>query len=196
MKFKNDHLEKEDPKFANMLMEYRDGILLFDITDQMVWSKALKDTTGLKDFYGTHKNNYMWPERCDASIYTCSTKEVAKQVRKMIKEGKTDKDILAGVNGKTANSLTINTNKFVKNDNPLIDANWKKGTSDDMDKDGKVVFVDVRAVLPPAPKTLDEVRGLVTTDYQNYLMDQWIKGLREKYPVHVNQQLLADMISK
>jgi peptidyl-prolyl cis-trans isomerase SurA len=194
LKFKKDHLEKEDPKFADMLMQYRDGILLFDITDQMVWSKALKDTTGLKSFYEMHKNDNMWPERCDASIYTCSTKEVAKEVRKMMKEGKSDKDILAVVNGKVANSLTITSNKYAKKDNPIIDANWKKGVSEDMEKDGKVIFVNVKAVLPPQAKSLDEVRGLMTTDYQNYLMDQWLKDLHAKYPVNVNQKVLQSVI--
>jgi len=194
LKFKNDGLEKEDPKFADMLMQYKDGILLFDITDQMVWSKALKDTAGLKSFYGIHKNEYMWPERCEASIYTCSTKEVANEVRKMMKEKKADKDILADINGKTPKSLTITTNKYVKNDNTMIDANWKKGTSEDMDKDGKIVFIDVKAVLAPEPKTLDEVRGLITTDYQNYLMDQWLTDLHSKYPVTLNKQVLSTIV--
>ncbi len=196
LKFKNEHLEKEDPKFAEMLMQYRDGILLFDITDQMVWSKALKDTAGLKAFHEMHKSDYMWPERCDASIYTCSTKEVAKEVRKMIKAGKTDKDITTAINAKSANSVTVTSNKYVKKDNPLVDANWKKGASENMDKDGKIVFVNIRAVLPPQPKTLDEVRGLATTDYQNYLMDQWLKDLKAKYPVNVNQQVLAQAMPK
>jgi peptidyl-prolyl cis-trans isomerase SurA len=177
-----------------MLMQYKDGILLFDITDQMVWSKALKDTAGLKSFHEMHKNDYMWAERCDASIYTCSTKEVAKEVRKMVKEGKSDKDILAAVNAKAANSLSITSNKFLKKDNAMIDANWKKGMSDDMEKDGKVVFVNVKAVLAPEPKSLDEVRGLVTTDYQNYLMDQWLKDLHAKYTVNVNQHVLSQII--
>jgi peptidyl-prolyl cis-trans isomerase SurA len=196
LKFKNDHLEKEDPKFADMLMQYRDGILLFDITDEMVWSKALKDTTGLKNFHEAHKNDYMWPERCDASIYTCSTKEAVKEVKKMIKQDKTDKEILAAVNAKTANSVSINYNKFIKKDNALVDANWKKGMSEDVDQSGKIVFVNVRAILPPAPKALDEVRGLVTTDYQNYLMDQWLKDLHAKYPVNVNQQVLSSITPK
>lgn len=196
LQFKNDHLEKEDPKFADMLSQYKDGILLFDITDMMVWSKALKDTTGLKQFHETHKNNYMWAERCDASIYTCSTKDVAKDVRKMLKDGKTDKELLAAENGKTANSLTIVSNKFEKKDNAMIDANWKKGLSEDMDKDGKVVFANIKAVLPPQPKSLDEVRGLATTDYQNYLMEQWLKDLKAKYPVNVNQQVLNQVIPK
>ena len=136
----------------------------------------------------------MWPERADASIYTCSTKEVAKEVRKMIKEGKSDKDIQAELNGKTANSVTILSSKFVKKDNATVDANWKKGISDDMDKDGKVVFVNVKAIVAPEPKTLDEVRGLATTDYQNYLMEEWLKDLKAKYPVNVNQDVLKQVI--
>jgi len=196
LQFKNDHLEKEDPRFADMLSQYKDGILLFDITDQMVWSKALKDTTGLKNFHESHKNNYMWPERADASIYTCSNKDVAKEVRKMIKEGKTEKDILAALNGKAANSVTVLSNKFEKKDNATVDANWKKGISEDMDKDGKMTFVNVKAIVAPTPKSLDEVRGLATTDYQNYLMDQWLKDLKAKYPVNVNQQVLNQVIPK
>jgi len=77
----------------------------------------------------------------------------------------------------------------------MVDAtNWKKGISEDMDKDGKVVFVNVKAVLPPQPKELDAVRGLMTTNYQNYLMDQWLKDLHAKYPVNINQQVLKSVI--
>jgi peptidyl-prolyl cis-trans isomerase SurA len=160
----------------------------------MVWTKALKDTAGLKSFYEMHKNEYMWPERCEASIYTCSTKEVAKEVRKMLKEGKTDKDILSDLNGKTPKSVTVTAGKYVKNDNQMVDDNWKKGTSEDMDKDSKVVFIDVKAVLPPEPKTLDEVRGLITTDYQNYLMTQWLTDLHSKYPITLNKQVLSTIV--
>jgi len=50
--------------------------------------------------------------------------------------------------------------------------------------------------MPPAPKNLDDVRGMVTTDYQNYLMSQWLDELRAKYPVTVNQQALSQVISQ
>ena len=65
-------LEKEYPQFAEMLNEYRDGILLFDVTDKMVWTKALKDTQGLKAYHEDHKNDYMYGERAEAiNIYLC-----------------------------------------------------------------------------------------------------------------------------
>jgi peptidyl-prolyl cis-trans isomerase SurA len=191
LKYENDALERQYPAFAEMLTEYKDGILLFDITDKMVWSKALKDTAGLKKFYEGAKNNYMWPERADASVYTCADAKTSKEVRKMIKDGKSDKDILTDINAKTPKAVSVQSNMFEKKDNPIIDANWKKGTSDDQPKDGKVVFVDVRKIVPPAPKTLDEARGLVTTDYQNYLMAQWLTDLKAKYPVKVDQKVLG-----
>ncbi len=191
LKFKDAHLEKEDPRFADMLTQYKDGILLFDITDQMVWTKALKDTAGLRSYYAMHKTTYMWPERCEAAIYTCSNKDIAKEARKMMEKGKTNKEIMGDLNGKAANSIKIDSAKYLKNDNALVDANWKKGLSANVDKDGKIVFVNVKAVLAPEPKALEEVRGLITTDYQNYLMEEWLKDLHSKYPVKVNQQVLA-----
>jgi peptidyl-prolyl cis-trans isomerase SurA len=196
LKFKNDQLEKEFPAFAEMLNEYRDGILLFDITDKMVWTKALKDTAGLKKFHEDHKNSYMWNERADASIYTCSDEKVAKEVKKMIKEGKSDADILKAVNATDPNALAIQSNKYEKKDNPLIDANWKQGVSDNQSQNGKVVFVNVKNMLSSQPKALDEVRGMVTTDYQNYLMTQWLEELRAKYPVKINQQALSQVLTQ
>ena len=52
-------LDKKYPDFKALMDEYRDGILLFDLTDKMVWSKAVKDTTGLEQFYEKNKNNYI-----------------------------------------------------------------------------------------------------------------------------------------
>ena len=66
IKYENTRLESKYPDFKNLMTEYRDGILLFDLTDQKVWSRATKDTTGLKDFYESNKNNYMWEERLEA----------------------------------------------------------------------------------------------------------------------------------
>src|SRR5690606_11129760 len=86
--FEDTQLEKKYPEFANLYREYRDGILLFDLTDQKVWSKAVKDTAGLREFYEKNKEKYMWGERADVTIYKCIDDKVAKDVRKMLKSGK------------------------------------------------------------------------------------------------------------
>ena len=51
------------------------------------------------------------------------------------------------------------------------------------------VVVPVGKVLK-APQEYTDVRSQVTTDYQDYLEEQWIATLREKYPVVVNEEVL------
>lgn len=187
LQYRSDHLEQDYPQYSETLHEYREGILLFDITDNMVWTKALKDTTGLKDYFTSHRSDYMWGERCDASIYTCSDNKVSKEARKKIKNGEDDKEITTELNAITPNSISVQSNTYSKKDNALIDDNWKDGLSQETNKDGKIIFVNVRKIVPPENKSFSEVRGIVTTDYQNYLMNQWVADLRAKYPVTVNK---------
>ena len=97
--YENSKLETKYPEFNSLMKEYRDGILLFGLTDDKVWSKAVKDTVGLKDFYDKNKQNYMWDERLDATIYTCANEDVAKETHKLMKAGKlTDDEILKEIN--------------------------------------------------------------------------------------------------
>jgi peptidyl-prolyl cis-trans isomerase SurA len=192
-------LEDKYPEFKMLMKEYRDGILLFELTDQKVWSKAIKDTAGLEAFYEANKNNYLWDERLDASIYTCKDAATAKAAHKLAKvqEKKkyTDKDILAKINTDSIPVLKINSKYFLKKENSLIDnVPWEKTITADQTIDSSIVFVVVRGIIPPTPKTLKEAKGIITADYQNYLEKQWIEALRKKYSVVVNKDVFESLI--
>jgi peptidyl-prolyl cis-trans isomerase SurA len=192
--YEENQLEKKYPDFKSLMQEYRDGILLFDLTDQKVWSKAVKDTAGLIAFYEANKKNYMWDRRCEAIIYTCANAEIASKAKKMLKKGKTMVEVLSTLNKDSQLNVNTKDGKFVKGENEFIDAiEWKKGLSSDIKKNNSVVFVDVINILEPTHKTLDEARGLITADYQNYLEKEWIRELRAKYDVAVNQEVLNNM---
>ena len=62
-------LEQKYPEFKYLMEEYHDGILLFNITDNQVWSKAVKDSAGLKTYFDKHQGEYNWKERADVSVY-------------------------------------------------------------------------------------------------------------------------------
>ena len=75
MDYENGKLEEKHDAFRLLMNEYRDGILLFELTDEKVWSKAVKDTTGLEAYYEKNKTNFMWDTRVNATIYTCKDKK-------------------------------------------------------------------------------------------------------------------------
>ncbi|MCX6252024.1 MAG: peptidylprolyl isomerase [Bacteroidetes bacterium] len=196
IKFENANLETKYPDFKALMDEYKDGILLFDLTDQKVWSKAVKDTIGLKDFYDKNKNNYMWDERVEASVYMLKNPQPAKaqMVRNFIKDGLADKDILKEINTDSLKVLTIESGKFSRKDNKYIDAiEWNPGISANIKIDSSFVFANIIKVLKPEPKALNEARGLITADYQNYLEKIWIADLRQKYPVTVYKNILQQV---
>jgi peptidyl-prolyl cis-trans isomerase SurA len=195
--FKNKHLEDEYPEFKALMKEYRDGILLFELTDRKVWSMAIKDTSGLEEFYKSNAGNYLWKvERADASIFTSKDEKAVKLARKLAvkgeKKGYSDNDILNIVN-KDSLLLKVEHRNFVKGENNLIDnISWEKGVKDiKTGTDGAYVLVVVHEILPPGEKTLSEARGLVTADYQNYLEKQWIQSLKKKYDVEVFEDVLS-----
>ncbi|MFM9050961.1 MAG: peptidylprolyl isomerase, partial [Bacteroidota bacterium] len=184
------------PDFRNLMQEYRDGILLFELMDKKVWSKAVKDTAGLKSYYESNKTKYMWPDRLDASIYTCANAEVAKEVYKQMKKIDDVDTLLAKINASSQLNLQVRSSKFSKGESDIIDQiEWKEGTTKDMVRNGQVVFVVVNRMLPSQPKSIDEAKGIITADYQSTLEREWIAELQAKYPVNVNQKVVESVYS-
>ncbi len=198
--YEDSQLENKYPEFKSLVKEYKNGMLLFELMDKKIWSQAIKDTVGLKNYYEKNKNNYMWDRRLDASIFTFKNPENKKLIRKArryARKGYSNERILKKINKDSVVNLTINTKRFLKNDNKIIDSiKWKKGISDNIKLHDSVVFVVVHKLILPEPKLLNEAKGIITADYQNYLEKQWIKSLRKKYPVVVNKKVLSSIIKK
>jgi len=193
--FEDEQLENKYDQFRLLMQEYRDGILLFEITDKMVWSKALEDSAGLAAFHEANKSKYMWAERTDAVIYTAKDEKTAKAARKLInkrmKKGYQPEDILKEINKSSQLNLSIQKGLFSAGDNEIIDMIAKsEGVSPNYNRPEGLVFVVVNKILAPQPKSISEARGLITSDYQNYLEKEWLKELRKNYPVKVNKEIL------
>jgi peptidyl-prolyl cis-trans isomerase SurA len=197
--YEDSKLAEKYPEFRYIYEEYHDGILLFDIMDQKVWSRAVSDTVGLKAFHKSHRNDYMWKQRYDAVIVTCTEGADLEGVRasyKKISKGKLD---LADLNSAFCSNDTADCIKLQKvlveeGENEIVDAmEGKPGLGPVVSTDGTEQFVILKGVRPPEPKELNEARGQITSDYQNYLEKQWIEELKQKYPVKVDRTLLAEI---
>ena len=195
--YEETKLDSTYPEFRNLMQEYRDGILLFELTDKKVWSKAVKDTVGLHEFYEKNKSNYMWGERVEATIYSCSNASIAKEVRKLMKKIDDEDTLMERINKSSQLNLQIKSGKYVKGENDIIDMiKWVPGITSDMNHDKQVVFVNIKKIIPNSPKNLDEAKGLITADYQNQLEKEWITSLRSKYKYTIYQDVVNSIGTK
>jgi len=183
------NLENQYPEFKDLIQEYHDGILLFNLTDEKVWTKAVKDTVGLQEYFDNNRENYNWGERVNATVYTLKDKTVTDRVVTIINKYDSDGDIAKAISEDSITSVRIVPDLFEKGDDKYVDmVKWEPGLSDAITSDVEdiTVLVKINEVVPPQPKKLDEARGLVTADYQSYLEKEWIEQLKKKYPVSVN----------
>ncbi len=197
MAYEEAHLGEQHPEYKFLLQEYHDGILLFDLTNEEVWSKALEDSTGLKNYYERHKEDYLWEKRLDAVIFRTNSKDIAekahRKLRRKMKRGIQPVQLVNDVCGKGENDdcMVFEEGIYEAGEKKIIDdLVWARGISDIIRTGNDFLFVMKRQVIKPTPKSLEEAKGLVVADYQNFLEKKWVEGLREKYSIHVNRELL------
>jgi len=169
--------------------------------DQKVWSRAIIDTTGQKELYEKKKENYMWNTRLFGTIYDCADSEILNKLKQVLKKQKSVTGLVESINKNLPGGLKIIYGPFQKGENELIDSvEWKAEnytlTKNDPDSDGagRIIYIVVDKIGDPKSKTLQEARGLVISDFQNQLENQWNKSLREKYSVVVNEEEVQKLI--
>jgi peptidyl-prolyl cis-trans isomerase SurA len=193
LNYRKAHLEEEYPEFAAIIKEYSEGMLMFNIMDDKVWSKAVKDSAGLEKFYREHQERYMTPGKTIVERITLNDpsllKKVMKEVKKAIKKDIPLTDVVAKYNkgGKKVLAFSQDTLVPGKGEEPEWQG-WKKGSVHMVHKPQNAVWY-VSGKIPPAVKPLKEQLGVVTSDYQDYLEKQWIEELKKKYPVEVNREV-------
>jgi len=198
--YEESQLENKYPDFKVLLNEYREGILLFDLTNKNVWKKAVEDSVGLIKYFSDNSDSYQWETRLSASVYTCIDLSTAKKVKSLLyklNRGSIENSaILEKINKDSPLNLSIESNNFLSGDNKYVDMiDWKKGISKDIvTDDGGYVIINVNKVLPAGNMTLNAVKGKVISDYQKFLDDQWILYLRDKYKYSLNKDLLYTLI--
>ncbi len=186
----NEHLEDKHPDFKYLMQEYHDGILLFNLSEKKIWNAAATDSVGLNAFYLKNTGKYLWDERFKGWIIDCKTQEVHDFIDEILAtDDQISKEELEDrINLQFKNQATIEKGIFTKGDNALVDyLVWNEPKPENYN--GELQFIRGDKVQPK-PKTLDEVRGLYISDYQNYLENEWVKELRKKHKVKVNKKLL------
>lgn len=186
----NDNLEKEFPEFANVMEEYRDGLLLFDLMEKEIWERSKTDTLGLKNFYETQKNEHLWKNRMDIVVASSTKMEVIKKAQAMLKKNMEPQAIKDKLNTDKVVEVMINSGVFEEGSDALPKSTKFAVGVSDIVKEGEYYFVTkVKKVLPKGLKTFEECKGKVINDYQQYLEKRWVNDLKQEFKVEINQNV-------
>src|SRR5690554_2385158 len=191
LSYYDENLENEFVEFKHIMDEYKEGLLLFDLMEKEIWQKAQTDTLGLEKFYNANKNNYKWNQRLDAIIASSVNRDFVEQTQKFLKEEKSVDFIKKELNKDAKINIMIDQGYFEQGSSSLPkNYTLSKGISD-IYKDGDYYYViEGKEIVPSSLKTLEEARGRVVSDYQQYLEEHWIDSLKKEFSYKVNEKVL------
>ena len=196
--FYKDNLENTNEDFASTIQEYKDGLLLFDLLQEKIWTRAEKDTLALRDFFNKNRSNYKWDQRANLILASCTKPEKASLVRELLSQNKTIDEIKQAVNeGATINVLFSEGILEVGNEKLPKEYTFQEGVSRVFKHDkNHYIIVKMTKIIPPSLKKLNEAKGLIINDFQEDLESKWIDELHTSYKVKIKTKVLKRIVKE
>ncbi len=189
-----DSLSRVDANTRYLIQEYHDGLLLYEISNQLVWDKASKDEEALEKYFKKNKKKYKWDEpRFKGMAYHVKDPANIDAVVKCVKKLKFEDWNVAlrdAFNNDSIIRIRVEKGLFKKGDNKLIDREEFGVTDVQVDSVKGYPYDATYGKLLKKPEDYNDVRGLVTTDLQDELERQWVAELRQRYTYTVNEEIL------
>lgn len=188
----NENLENEFPDFKNIMEEYRDGLLLFDLMEKEIWNRAKNDTLGLSEYFKNNISNYQWKKRYNLDILSSTDSKVIEKVQKLLKKGKSIDYIKEQLN-KDGKVNVMSKSGLYEEDYDVLPQfkDLSKGVSAIVSKDKYYFVLNVIEEKPAGAKELSECRGKVISDYQQYLENHWVDELKKEFKISINQEVFS-----
>ena len=189
--YEMNRMMNENPDFSNLANEYRDGLLLFAVSDQKVWKRSNNDVAGLEAYFEAHKDKYKWSApRFKGYLIQVSNDSVAALVKAELTNLGGD-TLASHLRKEFSGNLRIDKVIIPQGKNSLIDvcvfgADKSKAKTDER---YPVYFVHDWKVID-APEVAADDKGAVVVDYQNQLESDWVNEIKAKYPVKINKKAL------
>jgi peptidyl-prolyl cis-trans isomerase SurA len=175
-------LDMMDPKFDRLLKEYREGVLLFKISEDSLWNKTSRDSLGLKRYFAANKGKYRFPERTKIYSFYSPVDTILTRVDAKLKTGMKPEAVAALFKDPARFRmdtvfLSDSTKSVYDQGFSLKPQTW---TAPLQYQRGKVLLYSDGKV-PAREKTFDEARAEITSEYQKSVEEQWMQRLYRRY---------------
>lgn len=186
-------LAEENEDYSNLINEYRDGILLFEISNRNVWDKASQDREGLENFFHNNISKYSWNvPRYKGYIVFAANDSIVGEALKFAETVQTDdpEEFVSQVRKEFGKNIKIERVIAAKGENPITDYLAFGGEKPAAKTPRWSSYAACRGRIIDQPEEAADVRGDATTDYQVLLEREWLKKLHKSYPVKINKKVL------
>lgn len=180
--------------YANLLNEYRDGILLFEVSNRKVWDRAQKDREGLEDFFRNNRERYTWESPKFKSYVIFATNDSilteAFNYASALDATLSPAEFTKEMREHFGRDIKIERVIAAKGENPITDYLGFGGPKPSADSSRWPSYRAFSGRLLSQPEEAADVRGAVITDYQKALEDEWLNQLHKRYKVDINKKVL------
>ncbi|WP_438709997.1 peptidylprolyl isomerase [Aquimarina muelleri] len=191
LKYYEEHLEEDNEDFRNVIGEYRDGLLLFDLMDSKIWNMSKVDSIGLKKYYEEQKESYTQNETYKILKASSSKHEVINKVQELLRKQKTIEEIKREVNNDDMAVVLFSEEEVIKGEDMFpADFSIKEGAITVAEEENFMTLIMVKEIVPSRIKTFEETKGEVVNDFQESIEKQWLDQLKTKYSVKINEKTL------
>lgn len=182
--------------FSKQVKEFKEANLLFGIMEKNVWGKANADTAGLIQYYNLHKLKYTWPPSADAIIVTCNNLKLAEEIQQKLKDSVSRWRQITSSYG---SNVVADSSRFELGQLAVVErTNFTPGLLTtpvkNTNEETYTFNYIVNVYREPAPRSFEDSRGMVISDYQQVVEDKWIAELKKKYPVIVNEAVFKSIL--
>ncbi|MCS7085703.1 MAG: peptidylprolyl isomerase, partial [Bacteroidia bacterium] len=192
--YEEKHLAQKYPEFRFLTREYRDGILLFTLTEQRVWRKAIEDTVGLEAFYQANKEKFVAPERVRAVEYRSNDEKILRRVDSLLNKNLSHRAVDSIVKAeKYGVRVTVSVHEKGSPYYGKFSAPSPGGKTPVLPEGKGYVLMSVKEFLPAGVKSFEDAKSEAITLYQNKLEEDWNKELEAKYPFTLNEKALKTL---
>ena len=190
---KYEILLEQYPELNNLAREYYDGILLFNVTNQEIWTKAQEDNVGLKNLYNENPKKYKWnSSKYEGYLIFTKNEEIEQKAKQIIKTQKNSNNLVAilkeELNKDGQNNIVIEKGFWGKGDNDYVDSIIYNTSTNKQFIGYPEYFLEGQLIK--SPRNFDDVKGQVVSEYQTILEKKWLESLYKKYKVEINKDAL------
>ena len=192
-----EELVKTEPDYRNLVNEYRDGILLFEISNRNVWDRAARDKAGVEAFFNENRTNYRWdaPKFKSFVIFATSDSLLAEALEfaATVPSDIAPADFTKTMRERFGRDIKVERVIAAKGENAITDYLAFGGEKPKAEASRWSSYAAFGGRIIDAPEEAADVRGAVVSDYQAALEKEWLSRLHKKYPVKINKKVLRQV---